>query len=138
MPRRVRSPLQLCRRRAALLRPASVWLRMRERMWFVSLARVVIRDRIVRLLSIEGEKWRTGVTMEVSASVSASRHMAQPSSTRPITGDDIISELIRNVEAGAFKVRYTTLVPCIFNVYLHAEDFDQIRPIAGFVRSEAK
>ena len=64
--------------------------------------------------------------------------MPQPSSARPITGDEIISELIRNVEAGAFKVRYTTLVPCIFNVYLHAEDFDQIRPISEFVRNEAK
>ena len=64
--------------------------------------------------------------------------MAQPTSTRPITGDDIISELIRNVEAGAFKVRYTTIVPCIFNVYLHAEDYDQIRPIASFVCSEAR
>jgi hypothetical protein len=64
--------------------------------------------------------------------------MAQPTSTRPITGDDIISELIRNVEAGAFKVRYTTLVPCVFTVYLHSEDFEQIRPIAGFVRSEAR
>jgi FHA domain len=64
--------------------------------------------------------------------------MAQAGTTRPITGDDIISELIRNVEAGAFKVRYTTLVPCVFNVYLHADDYEQIRPIAGFVRSEAR
>lgn len=64
--------------------------------------------------------------------------MAHPTSTRPITGDDIISELIRNVQAGAFKVRYTTLVPCVFNIYLHPEDYDQIRPIAGFVRNEAK
>ena len=64
--------------------------------------------------------------------------MAQPTSTRPITGDDIITELMRNVEAGAFKVRYTTLVPCVFNIYLHPEDYEQVRPIAGFVRSEAK
>ena len=64
--------------------------------------------------------------------------MPPPSSARPITGDEIISELIRNVEAGAFKVRYTVLVPCIFNVYLHAEDYDQIRPISEFVRTEAK
>jgi hypothetical protein len=64
--------------------------------------------------------------------------MAQPTSTRPITGDDIISELIRNADAGAFKVRYTTLVPCVFNVYLHPEDYEQIRPIAGFVCSEAR
>jgi hypothetical protein len=64
--------------------------------------------------------------------------MPQPSSARPITGDEIISELIRNVEAGAFKVRYTVLFPCIFNVYLHADDYDQIRPISEFVRAEAK
>lgn len=64
--------------------------------------------------------------------------MSQPSRARPITGDDIISELVRNLEAGAFKVRYTTLVPCVFNVYLHAADYEQVRPIAEFVRNEAK
>lgn len=64
--------------------------------------------------------------------------MSQASSARPITGDDIISELIRNLQAGAFKVRYTTLVPCVFNVYLHAGDYDQVRPIADFIRNEAK
>jgi len=64
--------------------------------------------------------------------------MAEPISERQITGDDIISELIRNIEAGAFKVRYTTLVPCVFNVYLHHDDYEQIRPVAEFVRTEAK
>jgi hypothetical protein len=64
--------------------------------------------------------------------------MSQTTGARPITGDEIISELIRNLEAGAFKVRYTTLVPCIFNVYLHNDDYDQVRPIADFVRNEAK
>ncbi len=64
--------------------------------------------------------------------------MSQPSGARPITGDEIISELIRNVDAGAFKVRYTTLVPCIFNVYLHPDDYEQIRPITQFVQNEAK
>jgi hypothetical protein len=55
-----------------------------------------------------------------------------------ITGDDIISELIRNVEAGLFKVRHTVLLPCRFNVYLHQQDFDLIHPIAHVVRREAK
>ena len=68
----------------------------------------------------------------------AEPRMPQSTGARPITGDDILSELLRNVESGAFKVRYTTLVPCIFNVYLHADDYEQIRPITGFVRSEAK
>jgi hypothetical protein len=54
-----------------------------------------------------------------------------------ITGDDIISELIRNADAGWFKVRYTILVPCIFNVYLHPRDYELIQPIAELVREEA-
>jgi len=54
-----------------------------------------------------------------------------------ITGDDIISELIRNADAGCFKVRYTILVPCIFNVYLHPRDHDLIQPVADLIREEA-
>lgn len=54
-----------------------------------------------------------------------------------ITGDEIISELIRNADAGWFKVRYTVLVPCIFNVYLHPRDYELIMPIAELIREEA-
>jgi hypothetical protein len=56
---------------------------------------------------------------------------------RQITGDDIISELIRNADAGLFKVRYTILVPCIFNVYLHVRDYELIQPIAELIQEEA-
>lgn len=55
-----------------------------------------------------------------------------------ITGDDVISELLRNVEVGLFKVRYTVLVPCRFNVYLQQRDFELIAPVADVVRREAK
>ena len=54
-----------------------------------------------------------------------------------ITGDDIISELIRNADAGWFKVRYTILVPCIFNVYLHPRDHELIQPIVDLIQEEA-
>ncbi len=54
-----------------------------------------------------------------------------------ITGDDIISELIRNADAGRFKVRYTILVPCIFNVYLHPRDHELIKPIVELIQEEA-
>lgn len=64
--------------------------------------------------------------------------MRDASSPRQITGDDIIAELIRNLEVGAFKVRHTILVPCAFNVYLSSEDYELIHPIADFVRNEAK
>lgn len=59
------------------------------------------------------------------------------SAASQITGDDIISELIRNADAGRFKVRYTVLVPCIFNVYLHLRDYELIQPIAGLIQEEA-
>ena len=59
------------------------------------------------------------------------------SAASQITGDDIISELIRNADAGWFKVRYTILVPCIFNVYLHPRDYELIQPIAELLREEA-
>jgi hypothetical protein len=59
------------------------------------------------------------------------------SSTGQITGDEIISELIRNADAGRFKVRYTILVPCIFNVYLHPRDYELIKPRAELIREEA-
>jgi hypothetical protein len=59
-------------------------------------------------------------------------------SSNQITGDDIISELIRNVDAGQFKVGHTVLLPCRFNVYLHDQDFALVDPIAQVVRREAK
>ncbi len=60
------------------------------------------------------------------------------SSTSTLTGDDVISELIRNVDVGLFKVGLTVLLPCRFNVYLHQQDFDLIHPIEQVVRREAK
>jgi FHA domain len=59
------------------------------------------------------------------------------SAASQITGDDIISELIRNTDAGRFKVRYTILVPCIFNVYLHPRNYELIQPIVELIREEA-
>src|SRR3954447_7420131 len=55
-----------------------------------------------------------------------------------LTGDDIISELIRNVDVGLFKVGHTVLLPCRFNVYLHEQDFNLIHPVAQVVRREAQ
>ena len=58
--------------------------------------------------------------------------------TSTLTGDDIISELIRNADAGLFKVGRTILLPCRFNVYLHERDLELIQPIVQVVRREAK
>ena len=55
-----------------------------------------------------------------------------------INGDEIISELIHNAQVGQFRLRYTILLPCRFNVYLQQADYELIAPVAEIVRQEAK
>lgn len=55
-----------------------------------------------------------------------------------VTGDDILSEILRNMEEGLFKIRYTTLVPSIFRVYLHNEDYEPLRGAVPYLVVEAK
>src|ERR1039457_1507468 len=38
------------------------------------------------------------------------------------SGQVIIDELLRNMEIGSFEMAYSTLLPCVFSVYLHPED----------------
>jgi hypothetical protein len=59
-------------------------------------------------------------------------------SGRQITGDDVIHEILRNLESGLFKIRYTTLAPSIFHVYLHVSDYELLRPVASQVVQEAR
>jgi hypothetical protein len=58
--------------------------------------------------------------------------------SRQITGDDIVSELIRNLHQGQFRIRYTTLVPGIYRIYLHEDDFEEIRPALPYLVAEAE
>jgi hypothetical protein len=57
---------------------------------------------------------------------------------RPISGDDIISEILRNGEAGQFKIRQTALLPSVYHVYLNAADYDTIRPVIPALTAEAR
>jgi hypothetical protein len=62
----------------------------------------------------------------------------QPSIERSITGDDIITEILRNSEAGVFKMRQTAVLPSVYHVYLHPADFDTIRPVVAALTAEAR
>jgi hypothetical protein len=62
----------------------------------------------------------------------------QPTAVRQITGDDILAEILRNAEQGVFKIRYTALLPCIYHVYLHASDYDVIKPVILALTAEAR
>jgi pSer/pThr/pTyr-binding forkhead associated (FHA) protein len=63
---------------------------------------------------------------------------AQPSPTIQINGDDIISEILRNCEAGMFKIRRTVILPCIYHLYLHPSDSELIQPVIPALTAEAR
>jgi hypothetical protein len=66
--------------------------------------------------------------------------MAQTASKLParISGQTIIDELIRNMEAGRLEMAYTVLLPCLFSVYLHPEDHARLASVQELIREDAK
>jgi hypothetical protein len=66
--------------------------------------------------------------------------MAQSGSKNPpgrISGQTIIGELIRNMELGRLEMAYTVLLPCIFSVYLHPDDYERLAGVEEHIRQDA-
>jgi hypothetical protein len=57
---------------------------------------------------------------------------------RQLTGDDIISEVLRNCEQGMFRIRHITVLPSVYHVYLHPSDYETIRPLVGALTAETR
>ncbi len=55
-----------------------------------------------------------------------------------ISGQIIINELIRNMELGQLEMGYSVLLPCIFSVYLHPDDYARIAAVEDLVREDAR
>ena len=55
-----------------------------------------------------------------------------------ITGRIIIEQLIRNIELGQFEMGYSVLVPCIFSLYLHPDDYSRLTAVLDLIRADAK
>jgi hypothetical protein len=67
--------------------------------------------------------------------------MAQSGTVQPlprISGQIIIDELIRNMELGRLELGYSILVPCIFGVYLHPDDYARVASVADLIKEDAK
>lgn len=60
-----------------------------------------------------------------------------PGSQR-LSGQVIIDELLRNMELGAFEMAYSTLLPCVFSVYLHPDDHARLAGVFQFIADDAK
>jgi hypothetical protein len=67
--------------------------------------------------------------------------MAQTGTRFPqtrISGQIIIDEIIRNMELGRLEMGYSILLPCIFSVYLHPDDYARIAGVQEIIKEDAR
>jgi hypothetical protein len=55
-----------------------------------------------------------------------------------ISGQIIINELIRNMELGRLELGYSILVPCVFSIYLHPDDFARVSSVQDILKEDAR
>ena len=55
-----------------------------------------------------------------------------------ISGQTIVNELIRNMETGRLEMGYSILLPCIFSVYLHPDDYRRLAGVQHLIREDAR
>jgi hypothetical protein len=67
--------------------------------------------------------------------------MAQSGTKLPrtrISGQTIIDELIRNMELGRLEMQYSILLPCVFSVYLHPDDYNRLAGVQDLIKDDAR
>jgi hypothetical protein len=67
--------------------------------------------------------------------------MAQSGTKQPATrvsGQTIIDELIRNMELGRLEMGYSILLPCLFSVYLHPDDYQRLISVQDLIKEDAR
>ncbi len=67
--------------------------------------------------------------------------MARSGTKQPqtrISGQTIIDELIRNMEVGRLELGYSILLPCLFSVYLHPDDYARLVAVQDLMKEDAK
>jgi hypothetical protein len=55
-----------------------------------------------------------------------------------ISGQVIIDELIRNMETGRLEMGFSILLPCVFSIYLHPDDYTRVAPVRELLREDAR
>ncbi len=55
-----------------------------------------------------------------------------------LSGQVIVDELLRNMQLGQFEMAYSVLLPCIFSVYLHPEDYARLAGVFHLIAEDAK
>lgn len=61
-----------------------------------------------------------------------------PSPEHQLTARDVILELVHNMREGIEPMRYSSLAPAVYQVFLHIDDFERLSPIASRLVDEAR
>jgi FHA domain len=60
------------------------------------------------------------------------------SGTARVSGQIIINELVRNLELGRLELGYSILLPCLFSVYLHPDDYQRLSGVQDIIKEDAR
>jgi hypothetical protein len=55
-----------------------------------------------------------------------------------INGRTVVDQLIRNMELGQFEMAYSSLLPCIFSLYLHPDDYTRLAGVFDLIKDDAR
>src|SRR5438552_2000905 len=55
-----------------------------------------------------------------------------------VRGRDIIAQVVENMRSQGEELRYSTIVPAAYDVYLHPADFQRLENLAGLIADQAR
>jgi len=55
-----------------------------------------------------------------------------------VRGRDIIAQVVENMRSQGEELRYSTIVPAAYDVYLHPADFQRLESLAGVIADQAR
>jgi hypothetical protein len=64
--------------------------------------------------------------------------MDRPATANPASAREVILEITRNLREGLEPLRYSTLAPSVYQVFLHPSDMDRLRGIIPRIIDEAR
>src|SRR5262245_32154916 len=55
-----------------------------------------------------------------------------------VRGRDVIAQVIQNMRSQGEELRYSTIVPAAYDVYLHSTDYERLASLAGVIAEQAR
>src|SRR5205814_7025157 len=80
----------------------------------------------------------TGRSLQPTRSTPRGAVRVQPAMQDKVRGRDIIAQVVENMRSQGEELRYSTIVPAAYDVYLHPADFQRLESLAGVIADQAR